>query len=56
MKSNYDACLAEALKHEGGWSDHPSDPGGATMKGVCTMTPSWWIIPAVMQKLDPANE
>jgi lysozyme family protein len=22
------------LKHEGGWADHPKDPGGATMKGV----------------------
>lgn len=27
-------CLAEVLKHEGGWADHPKDPGGATMKGV----------------------
>ena len=34
MKSNFDACLAEVLKHEGGWADHPKDPGGATMKGV----------------------
>lgn len=34
MKHNFDACLAEVLKHEGGWSDHPKDPGGATMKGV----------------------
>ena len=34
MKDNFAACLAEVLKYEGGWSDHPSDPGGATMKGV----------------------
>ena len=34
MKSNFEACLAEVLKHEGGWADHPADPGGATMKGV----------------------
>lgn len=27
-------CLAETLHHEGGWADHPKDPGGATMKGV----------------------
>jgi lysozyme family protein len=34
MKANFEACLAEVLKHEGGWADHPSDPGGSTMKGV----------------------
>lgn len=34
MKGNYEACLAETLKWEGGWSDHPADPGGATMRGV----------------------
>jgi len=34
MKSNFDACLAITLSHEGGWADHPKDPGGATMKGV----------------------
>lgn len=34
MKDNFDRCLAEVLKHEGGWADHPKDPGGATMKGV----------------------
>jgi lysozyme family protein len=22
------------LRHEGGWSDHPQDPGGATMQGI----------------------
>ncbi len=26
------------LKHEGGWADHPKDPGGATMKGVTLAT------------------
>jgi len=33
----YDAfpeILRFVLVHEGGWSDHPKDPGGATMKGV----------------------
>lgn len=34
MKSNFDKVLLQVLKHEGGWSDHPRDPGGATMKGV----------------------
>jgi hypothetical protein len=26
--------LAKVLVHEGGYSNHPQDPGGATMKGV----------------------
>ncbi len=34
MNRNFTQSLALVLKHEGGWSDHPKDPGGATMKGV----------------------
>lgn len=34
MESNFDACLKEVLKHEGGYVDHPADPGGATNRGV----------------------
>jgi lysozyme family protein len=26
------------IQYEGGWSDHPQDPGGATMKGVTIST------------------
>lgn len=33
-KGNFKTCLAVTLSHEGGWSDHPKDPGGATMKGI----------------------
>lgn len=32
--ANFAASLSLVLKHEGGWSNHPRDPGGATMKGV----------------------
>lgn len=28
--------------HEGGYSNHPDDPGGATMKGVTQRTYDWW--------------
>lgn len=35
---NFERCLAETLAHEGGWSDHPDDPGGATMRGVTLAT------------------
>ena len=34
MKDNFESSLKHLLPHEGGWSDHPADPGGATMKGV----------------------
>lgn len=32
--ANFAASLALVLKHEGGFSNHPRDPGGATMQGV----------------------
>ena len=38
MDRNFKRSLAESLKHEGGWSDNPKDPGGATMKGVTLAT------------------
>ncbi|MFK2904995.1 glycoside hydrolase family 108 protein [Dyella ginsengisoli] len=31
---NFQASLALTLPFEGGWSDHPKDPGGATMCGI----------------------
>jgi len=34
MRDNFEKCLAEVLKHEGGYVDHPADPGGATNRGV----------------------
>ena len=43
MKANFDACLAHVLKYEGGWSDHPKDPGGATNYGVTLRTYSAWL-------------
>lgn len=38
MKGNFERCLKFVLDHEGGWSDDPHDPGGATMKGVTLLT------------------
>lgn len=32
--SNYDRCLARLLVHEGGYTNHPSDPGGPTNFGI----------------------
>lgn len=31
---NFDACLSRLLKHEGGYGNHPSDPGGPTNYGI----------------------
>lgn len=36
-------ALAEVLKHEGGYVDHPHDPGGATNRGVTIGTLSAWL-------------
>ena len=38
MKKNFKSALKHVLVHEGGWADHPKDPGGATMKGVTLAT------------------
>lgn len=34
MKDDFAPALAAVLVHEGGYSNHPKDPGGPTMKGV----------------------
>lgn len=33
-KESFAAALAAVLVHEGGYSNHPDDPGGPTMKGI----------------------
>jgi len=43
MNTNFDACLAHLLKHEGGFVNHPSDPGGATNLGVTQEVWEDWI-------------
>jgi lysozyme family protein len=34
MKENWDACFEMVLRHEGGFVNHPKDPGGMTNLGV----------------------
>lgn len=49
----FETCLAEVLRQEGGFSNHPLDPGGATNMGITRRTLArwrgvspWWRLPA----------
>lgn len=43
VKANFDIGLALVLRQEGGWADHPNDPGGATMAGITRKTYAAWL-------------
>jgi lysozyme family protein len=43
MQSNFDRCLKLVLKAEGGYVDHPRDPGGATNLGVTKKVWEEWV-------------
>ncbi len=38
MNQNFDKCMSMLLAHEGGYVNHPSDPGGMTNLGVTKRT------------------
>lgn len=40
---NFARAFPLTLQHEGGWVDHPADPGGATKLGVTLGTLSSWL-------------
>ncbi len=42
MKQTLEAYIPQLLKHEGGYVDHPKDPGGATNLGITIKTLSNW--------------
>ena len=44
MKENYDHCLGLILHHEGGYVNHPKDPGGETNKGITKRVYEIWCI------------
>jgi lysozyme family protein len=58
MKTNFDKAFAAMLKHEGGYVNHPKDPGGRTNLGVTQRT--WELYTgksaneAIMRSLTPA--
>jgi lysozyme family protein len=41
--NEFSRSLAKVLVHEGGYSNHPADPGGATMKGVTQRVFTEWL-------------
>ena len=43
MKDNFDKCLEMLLHHEGGFVNHPRDPGGITNLGVTKRVYEKWV-------------
>ena len=63
MQSSFGAALAFVLRQEGGYSDNPADPGGATNLGITRRTLAgwrkvspWWNLPkTAVQALSAAE-
>jgi len=59
MNANFDKSLTELLKHEGGYVNHPQDPGGRTNLGVTQAVWEDWVDREVseseMKALTPAK-
>jgi lysozyme family protein len=50
MKQNFEPALKAILHHEGGFVNHPSDPGGMTNLGVTKKVWEEWVGHAVDEK------
>jgi lysozyme family protein len=59
MNTNFDACFSHLIKHEGGYVNHPSDPGGRTNLGVTQEVWEDWtdrkVTEEEMKELTPAK-
>ncbi|WP_434286322.1 glycoside hydrolase family 108 protein [Celeribacter sp. SCSIO 80788] len=45
MTTRAEICIPRTLIHEGGFVDHPDDPGGATNKGITLATFRRYVMP-----------
>ena len=43
MNNNWDICFERLIKHEGGYSNHSSDPGGRTNLGITQSVWENWV-------------
>lgn len=50
MKDNFDLCVTLMLAHEGGFVNHPQDPGGMTNLGVTARVWEEWLGRPVSEK------
>lgn len=59
MRGNFDLAFRELLVHEGGFVDHPKDPGGMTNLGVTRDTYEAWVgypvSERIMRELTPGK-
>lgn len=51
--SNFEKALAFVMKHEGGYVDHPDDPGGKTKYGITEATARLYGYKGDMRDLSP---
>jgi lysozyme family protein len=51
MKDNFEAALKAILHHEGGYVNHPKDPGGMTNLGVTKRVWEEWVGHEVTEKV-----
>lgn len=55
--SNFERVMREIFHHEGGYVDHPADPGGATNKGITfAVLQSWRGKPITKQDVKDLTE
>lgn len=50
MQNNFETCLEKLLGHEGGFVNHPADPGGMTNLGVTIRVWEEWVGHPVTEK------
>jgi lysozyme family protein len=43
MNTNWDVCFNHVIKHEGGYVNHPNDPGGRTNLGITQQVLEDWL-------------